>query len=148
MSAIVTLDLAGWRPPLAPGMQEAAVRAIEDGGVLVLPHVNFALCRARAPVPVARLVGRPRQEHQPATAPDLKGARGDAADLSELKAMVGRFAANAAELVVTLFPRYAQYVQRARTSFRPQTGRRQAGVVAQGRFAPACRCVSFPSQSW
>ena len=43
MSGIVTLDLAGWRPVLAPGVQEAAVRAIEDGGVLVLPHVGFAL---------------------------------------------------------------------------------------------------------
>jgi hypothetical protein len=40
--------------------------------------------------------------------------------------MVARFAANAGELVVTLFPRYAPYVQRARTSFRPQpaVGRR------------------------
>ncbi len=34
--------------------------------------------------------------------------------------MVARFAASAADLVVTLFPRYRPYVQRARTSFRPQ----------------------------
>ena len=50
----------------------------------------------------------------------MKGARGAAGDLAELAAMVARFAASAADLVVTLFPRYAPYVQRARTSFRPQ----------------------------
>ena len=50
----------------------------------------------------------------------LKGARGSAEDLAEMTAMVARFAQNAADLVVTLFPRYAPFVQRARTSFRPQ----------------------------
>ena len=43
MTEIVTLDIAGWRPMLPPGAQEASVRAIERGGVLVLPHVNFTL---------------------------------------------------------------------------------------------------------
>jgi hypothetical protein len=34
--------------------------------------------------------------------------------------MVARFAESAASLIATLFPRYAPYVTRARTSFRPQ----------------------------
>src|SRR5262249_51084438 len=50
----------------------------------------------------------------------LKGAQGESADLAQLAAMVTRFAENAASLVTTLFPRYAPYVKRARTSFRPQ----------------------------
>ncbi len=123
MSAIVTLDLAGWRPPLAPGVQEAAVHAIEDGGVLVLPHVNFALSeRERRFLSPEWSDGRAKNISLDAQLPQprLKGARGTDADLSDLKAMVDRFAANAAGLVVTLFPRYAKYVQRARTSFRPQ----------------------------
>ena len=41
-------------------------------------------------------------------------------NLAALSNMVGRFAASAAELVTALFPRYAPYVKRARTSFRPQ----------------------------
>jgi hypothetical protein len=119
MSAIVTLDIAGWRPPLAPGVQEAAVRAIEDGGVLVLPHVNFALSeRERRFLSSEWSDGRAKNISLDGTR--LKGARGAASDLSELKAMVDRFAVSAADLVLTLFPRYAQYVQRARTSFRPQ----------------------------
>ena len=125
MSAIVKLDLAGWRPALAPGMHEAAVRAIEDGGVLVLPHVNFALSeRERRFLSPQWSDGRAKNISLDGST--LKGARCYAADLSELTAMVARFAIGAADLVVTLFPRYAPYVRRARTSFRPQpaVGRR------------------------
>jgi hypothetical protein len=35
--------------------------------------------------------------------------------------MIARFAASAGELVTTLFPRYAPYVKRARSSYRPQS---------------------------
>ena len=125
MSGIVTLDLAGWRPVLAPGVQEAAVRAIEDGGVLVLPQVVFDLSeRERRFLSPEWSDGRAKNISLEGT--KLKGAHGGAEDLAELTAMVARFAQNAADLVVTLFPRYAPFVQRARTSFRPQpaVGRR------------------------
>ncbi len=119
MSGIVTLDLADWRPVLAPGVQETAVRAIEDGGVLVLPQVRFQLTeRERRFLSPEWSDGRAKNISLDGTR--LKGARGSAEDLAEMMAMVARFAQNAADLVVTLFPRYAPFVQRARTSFRPQ----------------------------
>ena len=119
MPGIVTLDLTGWHPALAPGVQDTAIRAVEDGGVLVLPHVNFALSeRERRFLSPSWSDGRAKNVSLDGAA--LKGARGAAADLAELAAMIARFAASAADLVVTLFPRYAPYVQRARTSFRPQ----------------------------
>ena len=43
MTEILTLDVEGWRPALTPAFQESAVRAIEGGGVVVLPRVGFAL---------------------------------------------------------------------------------------------------------
>src|SRR5437016_6535468 len=49
----------------------------------------------------------------------LKGAAGAPEDLAALGRMIGRFAANAADLVSALLPRYAAHVTRARTSFRP-----------------------------
>jgi 3-deoxy-D-manno-oct-2-ulosonic acid (Kdo) hydroxylase len=119
MSGIVTLDLVGWSPPLAPGAQEAAVRAIEDGGVLALPQVSFALSeQERRFLSPQWSDGRAKNISLDGTT--LKGARGTNADLRQMQSMVARFAANAADLVKTLFPRYAPYVQRARTSFRPQ----------------------------
>ena len=125
MSAIVTLDLAGWRPALAPGAQDAAVRAIEDGGILVLPRVSFVLTDAERRF-LSPKWSDGRAKNISLDGRSLKGAQGTATELLELQAMVARFAACAADLVVTLFPRYAEYVQRARTSFRPQpaVGRR------------------------
>ena len=119
MSAIVTLDLTGWHPALTPDAQQSAVRALEDGGVLVLPHVNFAL------LPAERRFLSPdwsdgRSKNISVDGARLKGARGSAADRAALAAMITRFAAQAGDLVTTLFPRYAPYVKRARTSYRPQ----------------------------
>ena len=109
MSGIVTLDLAGWRPVLAPGVQEAAVRAIEDGGVLVLPQIAFVLSeRERRFLSPEWSDGRAKNISLDGTR--LKGARGSVEDLAEMTAMVARFAQNAADLVCTLFPRYAPYV--------------------------------------
>ncbi|MEO8754871.1 MAG: Kdo hydroxylase family protein, partial [Casimicrobiaceae bacterium] len=119
MTEIVTLDIAGWRPALPPGAQEASVHAVERGGVLVLPHVNFTLSeREQRFLSPAWSDGRAKNVSLDGAA--LKGAAGNPQDLAELASMVGRFAENAATLVTTLFPRYAPYVKRARTSFRPQ----------------------------
>jgi hypothetical protein len=119
MTEILTLDLDSFRPALPPGVQEQAIRALEEGGVVVLPRATFALseaeCRFLSP---GWSDGRAKNVSLDGDA--LKGAQGSAQDLADLKAMVARFAADAAALVVTLFPRYAPYVKRARTSYRPQ----------------------------
>ncbi|MFO1322634.1 MAG: Kdo hydroxylase family protein [Burkholderiales bacterium] len=119
MTEILTLDIVGWRPQLPPGAQSAAVQAIEGGGVVVLPNVRFALSeRERRFLSPSWSDGRAKNVSLDGTR--LKGARGGERDLAELAAMVARFAEDAAALVATLFPRYAPYVKRARTSFRPQ----------------------------
>ena len=43
MSSLVTLDVAEWRPALAPQAQRDAARALESGAVLVLPRLAFAI---------------------------------------------------------------------------------------------------------
>ena len=61
--------------------------------------------------------------------------------------MIARFAAGAADLVTALFPRYAPYVKRARTSYRPQPAVGPRRLVAQGRLAAARRRLSVAAQS-
>jgi len=119
MAAIVTLDLTSFEPALTPEQRELAVRALEGGGVLALPHVKFALTPAEQPFLSAQWSdGRAKNISLDGDA--LKGARGNAEDRAALAAMVARFARDASRLVTTLFPRYAPHVKRARTSFRPQ----------------------------
>ena len=76
------------------------------------PSASAASCRRRG-----RTAAR-RTSASTATRSRARAAR--AADLAELAAMIARFAADAADLVTALFPRYAPYVKRARTSYRPQ----------------------------
>ena len=119
MSALVTLDLTGWRPALTREAQQSSVRALEDGGVLVLPHVTFVLTAAERRF-LSPEWSDGRAKNISVDGATLKGARGTGADRAELAAMIARFATQAGELVTTLFPRYAPYVKRARTSYRPQ----------------------------
>ena len=119
MAGIVALDVESFRPTLTPEAQQEAARALEDGCVLALPRVNFALSPAeRRFLSPHWSDGRAKNISLDGAA--LKGARGTPEERAELAAMIARFAADAAALVTALFPRYAPWVKRARTSFRPQ----------------------------
>ncbi len=119
MAGIVTLDLAGWQPVITPETQEVCVRAIEEGGVLVLPRVGFVLTEGEQKF-LSPHWSDGRSKNISVDGGSLKGALGEAEDLAQLAAMIQRFAQLASNLVTTLFPRYAPYVTRARTSYRPQ----------------------------
>jgi hypothetical protein len=119
MTAIVSLDLADWQPPPDAALQQRAVEALEGGGVLLLPRLAFALSPEEQRF-LSPAWSDARAKNISLDAGTLKGARGQAKDLDGLARMIERFAARAGELVAALLPRYAPYVQRARTSFRPQ----------------------------
>src|SRR5512141_413372 len=118
MPRVVTLDLAGWRPVLTADAQARAARVLEEGGVIRLPGVGFALTEAeRRFLSPAWSDGRAKNISLDGAT--LKGATGTAEEQAELAAMIARFAAAAADLVAALLPRYAPHLMRARTSYRP-----------------------------
>ena len=118
MSAVVTLDLAQWRPAPTTATREAVVRALEEGSVVRLPRLVFVFTDSeRRFLSPAWSDGRAKNISLDGNR--LKGAAGTREDRAELAAMIARFAASAADLVTGLFPRYAPYVKRARTSYRP-----------------------------
>jgi len=119
MAEIVSLELTSWRPALSAEAQRDAVRAVEGGCVLVLPRLAFALKDGEQRFLAPRWSdGRAKNISLEGDA--LKGARGATDELAGLSQMIARFAASAESLVAVLFPRYAPYAKRARTSFRPQ----------------------------
>jgi hypothetical protein len=119
MTDIVSLDLTNWRPELPPDAQQTAIRTLEGGGVLMLPHLGFELSPNELRF-LSPTWSDARAKNISLERDALKGARGDVADLAALGRMIGRFAACARDLVNALFPRYGPYITRARTSFRPQ----------------------------
>ncbi len=119
MSAILALELTSWHPTLSPEAQQQAARAIEDGTVIVLPQVGFVLRESERRF-LSPIWSDGSRKNISLEGESLRAAMGSAADRAELAAMIGRFATEASALVTALFPRYAPYVKRARTSFRPQ----------------------------
>ena len=119
MTELLSLDIASWRPSLTPAAQHAATTVLEGGGLLILPHLAFTL----APDETRFLSPRwsdGKAKNISLDGSTLKGAVGQPEDRAAMATMVARFAANAADLVTSRFPRYATYVKSARTSFRPQ----------------------------
>jgi len=119
MTDIAAFDVASWRPALGPDAQDVAIRTLEGGGVLILPQLAFPLSADEQRFLSPRWSDG-RAKNISFDGGKLKGARGSADELAALSRMVARFAAEASGLVTALFARYAPYVRRARTSFRPQ----------------------------
>ncbi|MDR2331950.1 MAG: Kdo hydroxylase family protein [Burkholderiaceae bacterium] len=115
-SQIVKVEGGDWRELAASPEWTAAVEA---GKVLYFPRLGFevrpeekALLRPDVRDPKARNISLNVDG-------SLKGAAGDEATRSEVAAMVGRFRDQAVSLVTRLFPRYAEVMRLAPTSYRP-----------------------------
>ncbi len=119
MSTIVTLDIADWRPALGADTQADLTRSLEEGHVLALPRLAFTLSDAERRF-LAPTWSDGRSKNISLDGASLKGAHGTQADRAELRAMIARFATQATGLVAALFPAYASFLTRARTSYRPQ----------------------------
>lgn len=143
MTELVSLDLADWRPSASVDTQELAAKTIEGGGVLILRRLGFGLTGSERRFLSAQW-SDDKAKNISFDGHTLKGARGSASDLSDLARMVSRFAQCAADLVAALFPRYAPFVERARTSFRPQpaVGR----VVSWRKDDSRLHVDAFPSR--
>jgi hypothetical protein len=119
MQALLTLPSAGWSGPYPTSVQDQAIHALEQGKVLFLPNLAFAL----DPHELEFL--------SPATVRNSKNVSYDPADgsaggtgvagikLQELCALMGRFAASTRMLLNQLLPDYRASIRQARTSLRP-----------------------------
>lgn len=119
MEPIATFDVESWTGPFDPVTQERAQDVLESGRVLFFPKLSFpvagtennllsdALSNGRA----KNISRDPDGSIQGDTASSDEGAR--------LSAMMARFAEQARDLVLGLFPGFAASIDRARTSYRP-----------------------------
>ena len=117
---LVTLDLADWN---AATSESAWIAALEAGKVLHFPRLAFNVLPAeRRLLDPALLAGDVRNislDVDAAGHERLKGVAGDAAVQQAAAALIGRFRAQAQQLVHALLPHYTQSLRMAPTSFRP-----------------------------
>lgn len=118
VTPIVTIDIDDWRPAVSAADSLRYAQELESGAVLVLPRLAFAFAPDETRFLNVRWSdGKAKNISLDGTS--IRGASGSADDLAALARMIGRFAADATALVTALFPRYAPWLKRARTSYRP-----------------------------
>jgi len=119
MNAITRLSLARWDQPASPAEQAAAVDALEQGSVLLLPQLPFALQGQEERLLSAALSARDKNiSFDPATG-RVRGTQAAAAEQRLLQGLLQRYAAATRALLHNLLPGYTPGLQQARTSFRP-----------------------------
>lgn len=120
IEAAVTLQAARWDGPFDAETQGTAVAALEQGQVLVLPHLGFMIEDAERGFLTAQALDDTRKNvsFDPATG-TAHGTAFTGEELARLAGMLDRYGRQADSLIRALFPAYGPHLQRARTSFRP-----------------------------
>lgn len=115
-SQLVELDLADWNAAVP---NEAWIAALEAGKVLYFPRLGFDILPEERPL-LSPAVLSPKVRNISLDAQGrLKGVQGDEARQQAVAAMVGRFRAQAQQLIHGLLPHYTPALRLAPTSYRP-----------------------------
>jgi hypothetical protein len=113
---LVELDLADWN---ATTPNEAWIAALEAGKVLYFPRLGFELLPQEGALLTPSVLSPEVRNISLDAAGRLKGAVGDEAVQRAVAAMVGRFGAQAQQLIHGLLPHYTSALRLAPTSYRP-----------------------------
>lgn len=116
MSKLIDISLGQWDASASPAQQTAALQALEDGQLVLLPHLAFALQTEEYPLLNGAAGSAKNISWDPA-----RGVRGhgDACDAALLAALLQRYARHAHGLLAGLLPGYAPHLQQGKGSFRP-----------------------------
>lgn len=115
-----TLNTSLWTEPFSPEEQQSAISALEGGGILYLPHLDFSLNAAEKELLTPRILGEGSKNisfNQKTN--KIKGVNGLKKDTRRLVFLMARFSASSNHLVNALLPGYTPHLLTGRTSFRP-----------------------------
>lgn len=113
------LPVKSWKPDLSAAEKQAAVAALEDGHVLFLPELAFALSEKEKRFLTPELVGSRKNVSYDQKTAKLGGCTCTGADAAELGTVMNRFATSARSLLESVLPGYSSKIVQGRTSLRP-----------------------------
>ena len=119
MSKLIDISLDRWDASGSAAQQAAALQALEDGQVLLLPALGFPL-RQEEQALLNGAVGSAGSAKNISWEP-ARGVRGhgDACDATLLAALMQRYARHTQRLLAGLLPGYSAHLQQGKGSFRP-----------------------------
>lgn len=118
MQAIQTIDIQDWQPGIDATLSQQAILALEQGKVLHLPRLGFAMQESEQIFYSPQWLSGKRKNIS-LEGSGVRGANATPEVLASIGSMIGRYAAQSAALINNLFPGYTRHLNQARTSFRP-----------------------------
>jgi hypothetical protein len=118
VEVLQTLEIEDWRPAVEPSLSERLALSLEQGKVLYLPRLRFALLDGEQAFFSPQWLSGKRKNIS-LEGSEVRGATGSAELLAQIGAMIGRYSEHSTTLINRLFPGYTSQLRRARTSFRP-----------------------------
>jgi hypothetical protein len=118
MKRTYSIPSAGWGPPFAPEVRQAALRALEQGQVLYFPDLVFPLSRAEERLLDPAILTRSKNVSYDPASGKLGGTVCRGPEAESLKGLLHRYADAALGLFQQLLP-YGTALRRERTSLRP-----------------------------
>jgi hypothetical protein len=116
---LFTIDARAWDDRLPAATKEAAIQALENGGIVFFPQLAFSLePRELAFLNPATVQGAKNVSYNPAT-DRVGGTAAAGAELEQLRGLLARFSRATGRLIGDLFPPYASGIRQGRTSLRP-----------------------------
>jgi hypothetical protein len=119
MNKLVDISLSRWDASGSAAQQAAALQALEDGQVVLLPALGFPLQQEEHAL-LDGAVGSASSAKNISWEP-ARGVRGqgDTCDAALLAALMQRYARHTRHLLAGLLPGYAPHLQQGKGSFRP-----------------------------
>lgn len=120
MDTIEILNINSWEGPFSKEEQDRAIKALENGKVVFLPHLPFALeTHELAFLSPDKTDPKSKNISFDIHRDKLGGTLCEGEEALQLKSMVKRYAIQSRSLLNTLFPHYNPSIRQGRTSFRP-----------------------------
>ncbi|HKD16823.1 MAG TPA: Kdo hydroxylase family protein [Thermoanaerobaculia bacterium] len=118
-TSIVELPISRWNEAAPAAMRDDAVRALEDGSVLLFRDLAFGLDASEAPFLSSAILASGKNVSYDASTGSLSPTRLDRAAAERLKALMRRFVDGTGALLAGVLPAYESALVVGRTSLRP-----------------------------
>lgn len=119
VNPILELPHAGFKPSIDAASQHVYLKHLEFGGILFLPKLGFELAESEARfLSPAWSDGKSKNIYLRGNERNIKGAKGNAEELTAMSALIERYSQNATSLITQLLPTYMPHAKPANTSLR------------------------------
>jgi 3-deoxy-D-manno-oct-2-ulosonic acid (Kdo) hydroxylase len=119
VSRVVLVRHASWADPASSQTIDIATPALEQGRVLLLPHLAFGVGAGEQQIFSPDILAASKNTSFDPETGNVTGSTLKGPELERLRRLVARFSHQASQLVERLLPRYRADIVRARASFRP-----------------------------